>query len=175
MKAAILLLSSLTTVLSQETTTPNNGPSNDGTLAERTALCTSSSQALVNAYKNCFVLFPTASESFEEADKKAVEFVQCVCGSEWKAGSLAQLSSSTPLCPPIPNVSKGEQAAVAADCVLKDSPGRQSRIIQSFHLITIVNKQKYVPLSGLPPGVTSGSSRSIQELWLVLALMYISI
>lgn len=131
---------------------------NDGTLKDRGDRCTQASEKMRNDYINCYPNFPAKAKTMDEADAGAFKFVTCVCASSWRAGSIEQLQSSIPICPAIPGTSKGQQAAVAADCAPGQSIAQQRRIIQSFDLTTEIDGKYYQPLAGLPPGVKASSS-----------------
>jgi hypothetical protein len=151
---------------------PTQSPSGNATLdiETRARLCTQGSTTLVNAYKQCFPLFPSIAPSTIEADNGAWTFIRCLCATEWQAGSTAQVRSSVQYCPAIPGISKGEQAAVAADC--SSGVTQQSRIVRSFGLRTFVTGKPYVPLSGLPPGVTSNTIQNMVIQSLAFALIF---
>ena len=162
-----------TTSGAQATTTSSPPTTIGGTPDERAKACTDASNLLVTQYKGCFPLFPNQATSTQDADNQAWNFVRCVCQSDWQAGSSSQIASSIPVCPAIPGISKGSQAAVASDCATGQSISQQMRIIKSFNLRTNVKGKSYVPLSGLPPGVTSGTiTQYSSTLLLLLALIY---
>jgi hypothetical protein len=167
---------SLTTSLTPSSTISTSSPlptssSRPGTQAERARACTQGSTTLVNAYKQCFPLFPFTASSTIEADDGALTFIRCLCATEWRAGSVSQIRSSVPICPPIPGISKGQQAAVAADC--GSGLSQQGRVVQNFGLRTFVQRKPYVPLSGLPLGVTS--SAMSQGCSLIYSVLFIII
>lgn len=153
----------------------------DGSFQDRATLCTSSSTKLVNDYTNCFSSFPVYAPSTQIADSSALKFVLCICKTSWQAGSPEQITSSIPVCPAIPGVSKGGQAAIAADCATINQNSTFAlprKIIQNFGLRTILNnKIYYVPLAGLPPGVLSSavSMKSIISFMLSMALLNLMI
>jgi hypothetical protein len=150
---------------------------NDGSLQDRGQRCTQASEKMRNDYINCYPNFPATAKTMEEADAGAFKFVTCVCASSWRAGTIEQLQSSIPICPAIPGTSKGQQAAVAADCAPGQSIAQQRRIIQSFDLTTVVGGKDYQPLAGFPPGVKASSSvsHSLSYTMIVLFLMYLAI
>ena len=160
--------STTTSTSAQATTTSTPSTTIGGTPDERAKACTDSSNLLVAQYKTCFAWFPNQATTTQDADNQAWNFVKCVCQSEWRAGSTSQIASSIPVCPAIPGISKGRQAAVASDCATGQSISQQMRIIASFNLRTNIKGKSYVPLSGLPPGVTSGTTTHYSPILLLL-------
>lgn len=168
--SANTIVPTLTSQISTQTSIPTSGASN-GTPEQIAEACTNGSKALVAAYVACIPLFPTSAPSTKDADNGGRNFVTCICNSEWQAGSASQLASSVPICPAIPGITKGGQAAVSSDCAAGQPASQQRRIIMNFGLQTIVGGKPYIPLAGLPPGVTSGASSMGVFLWsLILAL-----
>ncbi|KAI8896515.1 hypothetical protein BC833DRAFT_597262 [Globomyces pollinis-pini] len=147
----------------QTSSAPLSGPTivvgnsnSGGTLLSRQTACTAGSTKLLDQYTACFPKFPQTAANTKEADSAAQAFIQCICASDWAGGSSVQAATSIPLCPPIPGISKGGQAAVAADCAPGQLVSQQRRIILQFPaLVTQIGKLSYVPLAGLPPGITS--------------------
>ena len=131
---------------------------NDGSLQVRGEACTAASTILRDDYIRCFPSFPTFSESTDFADSQAQIFLSCICSSSWQAGSPQVAASTVPFCPAIPPLTKGNMAAVIASCAPGNSVQDQSKLIPNFGLRTIIKDKYYVPLSGLPVGVTSGGT-----------------
>lgn len=155
--------------------TSNSSNIGDGSLQDRSSLCTSSSNKLVADYTSCFSSFPIYAATTQLADNSALKFVLCICKTSWQAGSVEQIISSIPICPAIPGISKGGQAAVAVDCanMNQNQAAVPRKIIQNFGLRTIINnKQYYIPLAGLPPGVLSNSRKAaLENIWSIVLLV----
>lgn len=165
--------------LAQSIADSRNGPNgnvstNDGSLQVRVLACEAAQGTLVSDYTNCFAQFPLFANSTDQADSLTYNFVSCICASTWAAGSIQQLHSSIPLCPAIPGVSKGGQISVASDCAPGSPLDQQRKIVTTFGLRTIIGKNYYVPLAGLPIGVLSSAAitASISLLPIIIPFLY---
>ncbi|XJO77269.1 hypothetical protein BDV3_001871 [Batrachochytrium dendrobatidis] len=76
----------------------------------------------------------------------------------WAAGSPQVLAASLPSCPAPQGLSKGNMAAIAAECSPSATPNQRRMVVQSFGLNTTVAGAVYLPLSGLPPGMTNSAA-----------------
>ncbi|KAL2913093.1 hypothetical protein HK105_207438 [Polyrhizophydium stewartii] len=123
------------------------------------ANCEAAVKTLINQFGDCVSNFDLAYPSTSAADAAARNFISCICTTTaWVAGSPQILSASVPSCPAPDGISKGDMAAIAAECAPSSTENQRRLVIQSFHLNTTVSRKIYVPLSGLPPGVTSAAS-----------------
>ncbi|KAI8909202.1 hypothetical protein EDD86DRAFT_191225, partial [Gorgonomyces haynaldii] len=118
----------------------------------RTKDCQDAVQQLVTQYTGCLGQFPSSAKTVEEADQRANDFVKCICTTSWSAGSATITTTTTEWCPAPGGISKENQILIAASCA-DPSPNAQRGIPLAFGLATTVNGKKYVPNSGLPPGM----------------------
>ena len=117
-----------------------------------------------------FPSFPKKVKTTEDADQKAWDFVECICSTEWAAGSVSLADASPPYCPPLKGMTKGEMAVVGYSC--KQDKNTQRRIPKAFKLQCMVEDLPYSPLSGISPGSIS-SQMSIFNYWSLLPLLFL--
>ncbi|KAJ8323644.1 hypothetical protein O5D80_007532 [Batrachochytrium dendrobatidis] len=120
--------------------------------------CQAAVTTLVQQYSQCLDHFDLNYPTTQSADTAASAFVTCICSTSWAAGSPQVLAASLPSCPAPQGLSKGNMAAIAAECSPSATPNQRRMVVQSFGLNTTVAGAVYLPLSGLPPGMTNSAA-----------------
>jgi hypothetical protein len=128
----------------EEDTTLDGIPSTE----VREGLCKTASSRLQAQFNTCYNLFPKVAADTATADSKANDFINCICSSDWRAGSPLIRDASVYWCETPQSITKGAQALIAASCTPQSTPNEKRGIIKAFRLESKVNGQSYIPQNG---------------------------